>query len=49
MALLKFQKGRTGTSGRQTAHVALSNFRLTHGGKVFWGLSAYVPALKGQK
>jgi hypothetical protein len=30
-------KGCTRTSGRQTAHVGLSNFRLTHGGKVFRG------------
>ena len=49
MALLKFQKGRTRTSDRQTAHVGLSNFTLTHEGKPFAGLSAYVPKLKGRK
>jgi hypothetical protein len=46
MALLKFQKGRTRTSDRQTAHVGLSNFRLTHEGKAFAGLSAYVPKFR---
>ena len=49
MALLKFQKGRTRAGGRQTAHVALSNLRVTRGGKVFGGLGAYVLVLKGRK
>jgi hypothetical protein len=34
---------------RQTAHVGLSNFSVTHDGKVFRGLGGYVPALKGQR
>ena len=42
-------KGRTRTSGRRTAHVGLSSFRLTHVADGFWKLNAYVVELKGQK
>ena len=49
MALLKFQKGRTRTSDRQTAHVGLSNFRVTHEGEGFEGVGTYVVVVKGRK
>jgi hypothetical protein len=42
MALLKFQKGRTRTRDRQTAHVRRSDFRLARAGKVFEGAGGYV-------
>jgi hypothetical protein len=49
MALLEFEKGRTRMGDRQTAHVGLSNFRLTRVGKCFWGLGPYVVEVKGKK
>jgi len=49
MALLKFQKGRTRTRDRQTAHVRRSAFRLTRARKGFEGVGGYVVAMKRKK